>query len=223
MTVTSSARHFLAVFPTRFSPEDGRTTSRYHGRRTTLYLNRKKMRDLKRKILTDLKVELLDEFDQNFQRRAFFDRPWPGRKSPGNGDKLLNDTGYGRNSIRGIIRQNGVEFSTDTPYMGLHNRGGKIKITPRMRKYFWYMYRQNTESITYSIKKRQANNTQRNRMLSAKAQFWKNMALTKKDHITIPQRQFIGDHPRVRQAVREVIHQNLQSAFRELAKSCNLG
>jgi hypothetical protein len=102
--------------------------------------------------------------------------------------------------------------------MGLHNRGGKIKITPRMRKYFWYMYRQNAESITYSIKKRQANNTQRNRMLSAKAQFWKNMALTKKDHITIPQRQFIGDHPRVRQAVREVIHQNLQSAFRELAK-----
>ena len=113
-----------------------------------------KLFDLKRKILTDLKVELLDEFDQNFQRRAFFDRPWPGRKSPGNGDKLLNDTGYGRNSIRGIIRQNGVEFSTDTPYMGLHNRGGKIKITPRMRKYFWYMYRQNTESITYSIKKR---------------------------------------------------------------------
>ena len=177
-----------------------------------------KLFDLKRKILTDLKVELLDEFDRNFQRRAFFDRPWPGRKSPGNGDKLLNDTGYGRNSIRGTIRQNGVEFSTDMPYMGLHNRGGKIKITPRMRKYFWYMYRQNAESITYSIKKRQANNTQRNRMLSAKAQFWKNMALTKKDHITIPQRQFIGDHPRVRQAVREVIHQNLQSAFRELAK-----
>ena len=107
-----------------------------------------KLFDLKRKILTDLKVELLDEFDRNFQRRAFFDRPWPGRKSPGNGDKLLNDTGYGRNSIRGTIRQNGVEFSTDTPYMGLHNRGGKIKITPRMRKYFWYMYRQNAESIT---------------------------------------------------------------------------
>ena len=77
-----------------------------------------KLFDLKRKILTDLKVELLDEFDRNFQRRAFFDRPWPGRKSPGNGDKLLNDTGYGRNSIRGTIRQNGVEFSTDTPYMG---------------------------------------------------------------------------------------------------------
>ena len=37
------------------------------------------LRNLKRKILTDLKVELLDEFDRNFERRAFFDRPWPER------------------------------------------------------------------------------------------------------------------------------------------------
>lgn len=107
-----------------------------------------KLFDLKRKILTDLKVELLDEFDRNFQRRAFFDRPWPGRKSPGNGDKLLNDTGYGRNSIRGTIRQNGVEFSTDTPYMGLHNRGRKdqdhtpdaeillVHVSPKCRKHY---------------------------------------------------------------------------------------
>ena len=55
-------------------------------------------------------------------------------------------------------------------------------------------------------------------MLSAKAQYWRNMALTKKDTITIPQRQVIGNHPRVRQVTREVIHQNLQSAFRDLAK-----
>lgn len=178
-----------------------------------------KLFDLKRKILADLKVELLDEFDRNFERRAFFARPWPDRSYPSGRGSLLQVTGRGRRSFRGIIQRNGVEFSTDTPYMGLHNRGGKIKITPRMRKYFWYMYRQNAESITYSIKKRQANNTQRNRMLSAKAQYWRNMALTKKDTITIPQRQVIGDHPRVRQVAREVIHQNLQSAFRELAKA----
>lgn len=168
--------------------------------------------------MTDLKVELLDEFDRNFSRRAFFDRPWPGRKSPGKGDKLLDNTGHGRHSIRGTIRPNGVEFSTDTPYMGLHNRGGKIKITPRMRKFFWCMHYKNAGGITHSIRTRQANDTQRNRTLSAKAQFWKNMALTRKKHLTIPQRQFIGDHPRVRQVTREVIHDNLQSAFRELAK-----
>ena len=158
------------------------------------------MRDLKRKILTDLKVELLDEFDRNFERRAFFDRPWPDRSYPGGRGSLLQVTGRGRRSFRGTIR------------------GGKIKITPRMRKFFWAMYCQNAGGITTSAKKRQASNTQRNRMLSAKAQYWRNMALTKKDTITIPQRQVIGDHPRVRQVTREVIHQNLQSAFRELAK-----
>lgn len=178
-----------------------------------------KLFNLKRKIMTDLKVELLDEFDMNFERRAFFDRPWPERSYPGGRGSLLQVTGRGRRSIRGVIRQNGVEFVSDSPYMGLHNQGGKIKITPRMRKFFWAMYYQNAGSITYSIKKRQANKTKRNRALSAKAEFWRNMALSKKKTITIPQRKVIGDHPRVRQVARQVIHQNLQSAFRELAKA----
>ena len=177
------------------------------------------LRNLKRKILTDLKVERLDEFDRNFERRAFFDRPWPERSYPGGRGSLLQASGRGRKSFRGTILQNGVQFSTDTPYMGLHNRGGKIKITPRMRKFFWAMYYQNAGGMTYSVKKRQANNTQRNRMLSAKAQYWRSLALTKKDTITIPQRQIIGDHPHIRQVAREVIHQDMQSAFRELAKA----
>ena len=33
-----------------------------------------------RKILSDLRVEVLDEFNSNFTRKAFFDRPWPARK-----------------------------------------------------------------------------------------------------------------------------------------------
>lgn len=177
------------------------------------------LRNLKRRILTDLKVELLDEFDKNFERRAFFDRPWPERNYPYGRGTLMQASGRGRKSFRGTILQNGAQFSTDTPYMGLHNRGGKIKITLRMRKFFWAMYYKNAGSITYSVKKRQANDTKRNRTLSGKAQFWRNMALTKKTAFTIPQRQVIGDHPRVRQATREIIHQNLQSAFRELAKA----
>ena len=38
------------------------------------------MTDLKQKILNDLRVELSDEFDRNFQRKAFFDQSWPPRK-----------------------------------------------------------------------------------------------------------------------------------------------
>lgn len=174
---------------------------------------------LKRKILADLKVELLDEFDKNFTRRAFFDRPWPERRYPGGRGSLMQVTGRGRRSLRAQIVQHGVAFFTDTPYMGLHNRGGKVPVTPRMRKFFWAMYYRHAGAVTYSIKKRQAGNTKRNRMLTAKAQFWRNMALTKKTLIAIPRRQVLGDHPRVRQAIREVIDRNLQSTFRELAKA----
>lgn len=162
------------------------------------------LRNLKRRILADLKVELLDEFDRNFERRAFFDRPWPERSYPGGRGSLLQVTGRGRRSFRGTILQNGVEFSTDTPYMGLHNRGGKIKITPRMRKFFWAMYYKNGG---------------KSKTPGAAARYWRNLALTKKDAITIPQQQIIGDHPRIRQVAREVIHQDMQSAFRELAKA----
>lgn len=160
------------------------------------------LHNLRRRILTDLKVELLDEFDKNFERRAFFDRPWPERSLPGGRGSLLQATGRGRRSFRGIILRSGVQFSTDTPYMGLHNRGGKVKITPRMRKFFWAMYYKKGG---------------KNKQPGAEARYWRNMALTKKTAITIPQRQIIGDHPRVRQAAREVIHRNLQKTFTQLA------
>lgn len=162
------------------------------------------LRNLKRQILKDLKIELLEEFDKNFERRAFFDQPWQERSYPGGRGSLLQATGRGRRSFRSVILRNGVQFSTDTPYMGLHNRGGKVTITPRMRKFFWAMYYKKGG---------------KNKQPGAAARYWRNMALTKKSAITILQRQIIGDHPRVRQAARAVIHKNLQSAFTQLAKA----
>ena len=47
------------------------------------------MTDIKRKILNDLRVELSDEFDRNFQRKAFFDKSWPPRKMNGKGSLLM--------------------------------------------------------------------------------------------------------------------------------------
>lgn len=32
--------------------------------------------DFLNNVMRDLKVELDDEFDRNFERKAFFDRPW---------------------------------------------------------------------------------------------------------------------------------------------------
>ena len=75
-------------------------------------------------ILSDIRVELAEEFDKNFQRKAFFGVPWTPRKVEKRGTgSLLLYTGRMRRSIRARVIKNGVEFSSDTPYAGVHNEG----------------------------------------------------------------------------------------------------
>ena len=68
------------------------------------------MTDIKRKILNDLRVELSDEFDRNFQRKAFFDRPWPPRKL-GKKGSLLMVTGKLRRSSFNCADLRGDQWS----------------------------------------------------------------------------------------------------------------
>lgn len=99
------------------------------------------MEKLIRRILRDIEVEMRDEFDQNFTREAFFSEAWARRKSPLRpGGHLLVDTGSLRRSIRSEIKESSVVFKTDLPYAAIHNEGGEIKVTKRMKKYFWYRY-----------------------------------------------------------------------------------
>lgn len=56
-------------------------------------------------VLKDIQVELADEFDKNFERKAFFDRPWaPLSKNyqPTTGSMLLR-TGALRRSLKSRI------------------------------------------------------------------------------------------------------------------------
>ena len=59
--------------------------------------------------LDDICVELLDEFDRNFERKAFFSKAWQ-RKRPGYraNKSLLLDTGNLRRSIRAHTTRNSV-------------------------------------------------------------------------------------------------------------------
>ncbi len=47
------------------------------------------MKQIMPKILNDIKVDLADEFDKNFERKAFFDKPWKARKFPDKGSLLM--------------------------------------------------------------------------------------------------------------------------------------
>ena len=48
---------------------------------------------LKRNILSDMRVELTEEFDKNFERKAFFTDKWKKRANPNAKGSLLIVTG----------------------------------------------------------------------------------------------------------------------------------
>lgn len=53
-----------------------------------------------RNILNDIRVELGGEFDENFERQAFFSRAWERRKSPTRpGGHILVDSGRLRHRV----------------------------------------------------------------------------------------------------------------------------
>lgn len=79
---------------------------------------------LKRNILSDMRVELTEEFDKNFERKAFFTRSWKKRADPNAKGSLLLVTGTLRRSIRSEVRGNGVRFTSAVPYASIHNEGG---------------------------------------------------------------------------------------------------
>ena len=79
---------------------------------------------LKRNILSDMRVDLTEEFDKNFERKAFFTRSWKKRADPNAKGSLLLVTGTLRRSIRSEVRGNGVRFTSAVPYASIHNEGG---------------------------------------------------------------------------------------------------
>lgn len=166
-------------------------------------------------ILSDIRVELSDEFDQNFERKAFFSEVWARRESKlrdGNAP-LMVDTGALRQSITSETTDTSIVFRSTLPYAGIHNEGGDIVVTKRMIRFFWRKYYEAQGGLTRK-KNGQLSKSKRNIVLSNKAEFWKNMALMKAGQkIRIPRRQFLGMHPQVEATLRSIIEDNLNEYF----------
>lgn len=168
------------------------------------------VREIFRQILRDIDVELKEEFDQNFERQAFFSEAWQRRRSPLRpGGHILVDTGDLRRSIRSEIRDSSIVFLTDHPAAAIHNEGGEIVVTEKMKRFFWYKYYSATGSFGRK-KDGSRRNDKRTLQLSGEADFWKAMALMRVgSKIRIPQRKFLGTSPEVETAVRQIIEENL--------------
>jgi len=153
-------------------------------------------------------------FKQSFVNQGFTDNAlvkWDSR-IPG----TPNDKGRAIETNRGILKRglrikkadaSGAIVGMDEAitYAETQNFGGKIPLTPKMRRFFWAMYFQAAGAKIYNVKTKAAADTKRNQALDDKAQFWKNLAISKEKFITIPARQFIGDsHTLERQIINYV-------------------
>ena len=135
---------------------------------------------LEANILKDMRVELKEEFDRNFERKAFFSDAWKPRKDPKALGSLLVVTGAMRRSIKAEVADHGVRFSSSLSYTTIHNEGGKGTLTVKAH------YRTNKKS------------GKRYKVRSHKRRF------------NMPQRQFIGDGKETQQLIKNVIDDNLK-------------
>ncbi|MFV0397348.1 MAG: phage virion morphogenesis protein [Bacteroidales bacterium] len=150
-------------------------------------------RQLFYRLIKNIKIELDDEFDRNFERKAFFTTAWPPAKHDTIGSLMMRTAAL-RKSIRSDIMGSSIRWQSSLPYASIHNEGGKITVTPKMKGFFWYRFRMATGG--------------NNKNLNPEALFWKSMALKPVGSVvTIPKRQFIGDHPIVDRSVREVTNE----------------
>jgi phage gpG-like protein len=174
------------------------------------------MQDFIKNILSDLRVDLNDEFDRNFERKAFFDKSWNETSIPNKRGSLMMRTGKLRRSIKSRESKNELTWSSSLPYASLQNEGGEIVVTEKMKRFFWAMFYKSNGAVT-KTKKGDARNNDRNKKLTAEAAIWKALALQKVGaKMKIKQRQFIGDHPQVRQRIEHVVDLNMKELEKEI-------
>jgi len=161
----------------------------------------------------DVEVQLSQEFDRNFERKAFFDKKWPATKHNYSKGSLLMRSGKLRRSIKSDSKGSAIRWSSAMPYASLQNEGGEIIATEKMKRFFWAMFYK-TNGATNKGK------SQRDKRLQGEAAKWKAMALMKVGTVmTIDQRQFIGWHPMVDRHVKKIANINLKELNQEILKT----
>ena len=136
---------------------------------------------LKADILSDMRVDLSEEFDRNFERKAFFSDKWKPRAHNYPRGSLLMVSSTLRRSVKAGAEtlEDGVRFSSAVPYASLHNEGG----------------------TGYKMVRAHSRRSKKNNVYTVRAHQRK---------FNMPQRQFIGDGPETQRIIREAIDRNLK-------------
>lgn len=146
-------------------------------------------------ILRDARVKLTEMFNNNFREQGFFGQKWVATKvskvNKRGAGSILIVKGDMRRSIRSMVRGMAVVFTSNLPYTALHNEGGNFSVTVR----------------AHSRTNRKTGNT--------------NTVRSHSRRMSMPQRQFIGDHEKVQQALGNIVFKRLQKFSQRLADDFN--
>lgn len=161
-----------------------------------------------------------DHFQENFRHGGFVDgglHPWPitrrqqnsapGGSAAGKYGPLMSARKNLYGSIRYVPGDARVVIGTTVHYAAVHNEGATIishpRVKPKMRKFAWRQF--------FAAGGKDA-------PADSGAGFWKGLALTKKEKLTvtskIPQRKFIGDSQELNQKIGQTIDNELRNILK---------
>lgn len=173
-----------------------------------------------------LGTKAMQHFRDNFARGGFMDgslQAWPSTwrqqtlsGTSGQYGPLMSRTNNLRNRILFRASAGRVRIYNDLIYAAIHNNGGNITITPKMRKKFWAMYYEalgESKATAGMGKGRLKGKTVAHLNATAESEKWKRMALTKKTQFRMPQRKFIGPSQTLTRELRRTIEDEIRKVL----------
>lgn len=139
-------------------------------------------------------VESVKFFKSNFENEGFDGKKWAPRKikrqGSTNNQKVLSKSGELSESIDYRIEGTAIIIFSDKAYAEIHNEGGQIEVTKKMKKYFWQQYYLAKENKEPELMEQ-----------------YKSLALAKT--FIIPKREFIGESSTLNENITNKIVRDL--------------
>lgn len=160
-----------------------------------------------------------DHYQDNFRKGGFVNnglKKWPVTKRQCSGSSsasaaygpLLSGRNHLFDSIKYVPADYRVKVANEVPYAAIHNEGGTVNptVTPKMRRFAWAMYHKVTGRGKNKRKTKKAGTKE-----NAAAGFWKALALTKKQKLSIkiPKRRFLGESAELTRKINEKTEQEI--------------
>lgn len=156
-------------------------------------------------------------FKDSFHKQGKLDGtllPWKSRsfEFPGKQRAILMKRGTLVRSIQHSSNSKQARIISHLPYSAIQNDGGKIPITPRMRKFFWAMYYNEKNKLSLT-KKGEVRKNKKNTGISQSAEIWRSLALTKQTHFDIPPRPFMYHSKNLTAKIDRLIDSLINKSF----------